>query len=404
MLMLDDLRDETGLMISEVSTQSAALFAVSGRTTSGSFMSILPNRRDVIRMLTAGAATTFARGLGAAPDQPRFPGGAVIRTVLKDVPPETLARGATLFHEHLSFGDDFMPKVMSRFRTLLGPDAILPALAPPAQRRLMQDLDVMAEELRSAAAEGVACIVDAGHPDMGRSFDFLKKLSLKSGMPIVAGTGYYTQPFYPPEIARWDEGKITQELIAQTKGEAIGAFGEIGTWDAMTPSERKVFRAVGKAHLATNLPIFTHTNMGKGALEQLDVLESVGVDPKRVAIGHLGGLTDANAEVPKAICKRGAFVGFDRQGGPQDADQVPAVMALLEAGFADRLLISSDFSFASDLKRNGGAGYAMAVTVFGPKLRSAGVTQSTLHGILVDNPRRFLAFIPKVRRSALNRL
>jgi predicted metal-dependent phosphotriesterase family hydrolase len=59
--------------------------------------------------------------------------------------------------------------------------------------------------------------------------------------------------------------------------------------------------------------------MGKGALEQLDVLESVGVHPARVAIGHLGGIADPDARVQKTICKRGAFVGFDRQGGPQHA-------------------------------------------------------------------------------------
>ena len=363
-------------------------------------MSTLPSRRDIIRLIGASAAAAFAHRLGAAEEQLRLPSGAVIRTVLKDMPPEALAGGTTLFHEHLSLGPDFMPRVMSEFRTLLGPDAILPPLASPEQRRLMADLGVMAEEMRLAAAEGVACIVDAGHPDMGRKFTFLKQLSLKSGMPIVAGGGYYTQPFYPPDITRWDEERITQELLRQARTEAIGAFGEIGTWDAMTPDERKVFRAVGKAHRATNLPIFTHTNMGKGALEQLDVLESVGVRPERVAIGHLGGLTDSKADVQKAICKRGAFVGFDRQGGPGDGDQVPAVMALLEAGYADKLLFSSDFSFASDLKHSGGAGYAMTVTVFGPKLRNAGVTQSTLHGILVDNPRRFLAFIPKMRRGA----
>src|SRR5712691_1750773 len=303
-------------------------------------MSTLPTRRDIIRLIGASAAAAFAHSLGAAEDQVRFPNGAVIRTVLADVPPEALAGGATLFHEHLSVGPDFMPRVMSQFRTLLGPDAILPPLGSPEQRRWMKDLGVMAEELSSAAAEGVACIVDAGHPDMGRNFQFLKQLSLKSGMTIVAGAGYYTQPFYPPDIARWDEEKITQELLRQANDEGIGAFGEIGTWDTMTPDERKVFRAVGKAHLATNLPIFTHTNMGKGALQQLDVLESAGVKPERVAIGHLGGVTDPKAKVHKAICKRGAFVGFDRQGGPGDSDQVPAVMALLEAGYADKLLFS----------------------------------------------------------------
>ena len=101
------------------------------------------------------------------------------------------------------------------------------------------------------------------------------------------------------------------------------------------------------------------------------------------------------AELQKAICKRGAFVGFDRQGGPSDSAQVPAIMALLDAGYADNLLFSSDFSFASDLKRNGGPGYAKTVTVFVPKLRQAGVQERTVHSILVDNPRRFLAFVPK---------
>jgi predicted metal-dependent phosphotriesterase family hydrolase len=55
-------------------------------------------------------------------------------------------------------------------------------------------------------------------------------------------------------------------------------FGEIGSWDDITAVERKVFRAIGRAHLATNLSIFTHTGIpGKSALEQLDLLEDAGV-------------------------------------------------------------------------------------------------------------------------------
>ena len=178
----------------------------------------------------------------------------------------------------------------------------------------------------------------------------------------------------------------------------MGALGEIGTWDEFTPDERKVFRAVCRVHLATGLPIFTHTNFGKGALEQLDLLESVGVPPQRIAIGHVGGLIDPQVEVHKTLCKRGAYVGFDRQGGAGDARQVPMVMALIEAGYADNLLFSSDFSIAAQLKRNGGPGYAQTLTVFAPKLRQGGVKEETLHGIMVDNPRRFLAFVPKKAR------
>jgi hypothetical protein len=57
------------------------------------------------------------------------------------------------------------------------------------------------------------------------------------------------------------EEQIVQALIAQAEANPIGAFGEIGSWDYITKDERKVFRAVGRAHLATNIPIYTHTGI-----------------------------------------------------------------------------------------------------------------------------------------------
>jgi predicted metal-dependent phosphotriesterase family hydrolase len=52
----------------------------------------------------------------------------------------------------------------------------------------------MSGELRAAKEEGVSCLVDGGHEDMGRNLSFLRQLSQQSGMPIVAGTGFYAQP------------------------------------------------------------------------------------------------------------------------------------------------------------------------------------------------------------------
>ena len=364
-------------------------------------MPVIANRRDILKGISASAAAVVLPVIAAAKNNSLFPSGAVIRTVLKDMPAQELRGGATLFHEHLSFSADFMRRLIPEFERLLGAPLTDGPKPPPAgQPWFMEDLGLMVEEMRAAARDGIACIVDGGNQDMGRSLQFLKKLSTDSGMPIVAGIGYYAQPFYPPEIAQWSEEQITQELLRQANSEPVGAFGEIGTWDVMTPDERRVFRAVSRAHLATDLPIFTHTHFGKGAMAQLDLLESMGVKPARVAIGHIGGLSDPKAEVLKAICKRGAFVGFDRQASAKDSEQIPIVLALLEAGFADNLLFSSDFSIASELKRNGGAGYGKIVTVFAPKLRAAGVSERTLHGILVDNPLRLLAFTPKTRPKA----
>jgi len=379
------------------------------------------SRREILQMLgfSAAAASLPGSRLFAAP---AFPKGAVIRTVLKDYAPDELAGGATLFHEHLSFAPDFMTR-WTRYAAETRAANGLPAAgagrgagagagrgagdgraggAPPAPTGpfFMQDIPLMVEELRIAKTEGIGCIVDGGHPDMGRDINALRQLSKESGMPIVAGAGFYTQPFYPADIKTMSEEQIVQALVKQCQTDPVGVFGEIGSWDDITKDERKVFRAVGKAHLATDLPIFTHTGIpGKSAIEQLDLFEDVGVKPNRVVIGHLGNLVDPNVQVQKAVCRRGAFVGFDRQGGPGDAQQVPMVMALLEAGFADNLMFSADISSAAQMKKNGGQGYAKTLTVFVPKLKEAGASDEVLRAIMVDNPRRFLACTPKLARK-----
>jgi phosphotriesterase-related protein len=365
-------------------------------------------RREAVARLGMGLAG--ALWAGAAGAAPTFPKGAVIRTILKDYAPEELTGGATLFHEHMSLWPDFLPRFMkyavetqAANRLPGAPAPPAPPPQPPAQGPyFMHDLDLMAEEMASAKQEGIACIVDGGHADMGRDVDFLRRLSSRSGMPIVASAGFYTQPFYPPEIATMSEDQVVRALMKQVETDPIGAFGEIGSWDHITRDERKVFRAIGRAHVATNIPIFTHTGIpGKSALEQLDILEDAGVDPRWVVIGHLGNLVDTNVDVHRAICRRGAFVGFDRQGGPGDAPVVPMVMKLIEAGYADNLMFASDLSSAPQLKRNNRElGYAKTLKVFVPKLKAAGASDEILRQITVDNPRRFLAFVPKIKRKA----
>jgi phosphotriesterase-related protein len=367
-------------------------------------------RRHALEIIGLGAAAA-AFPSGASGQTAAFPKGSVIRTLFKDVSPDELAGGATSFHEHLSLPPDFNQKFAAATAAareangLPPPNAARgggnapaagagarvggPPPAPPGPNP-MRDVNLMVEELNAARRDGITCIVDAGSEAMGRDIDFVRQAAMKSGMTVVAAGGFYTQPFYPTEISTMSEEQIVKALIKQADEVPLGAFGEIGSWDEITRDERKVFRAVGKAHLATNLPIFTHTGIpGKSALEQLDLLEDAGVDPKRVAIGHLGNLVDANVYVHRAVCRRGAYVGFDRQGGNNDAQQVPLVKALIEGGFADHLL------FAGDASR----GYNRLMTNFLPRLRDAGVADDVLHRITVDNPRRVLAFVPKRRRK-----
>src|SRR5438552_6511263 len=336
-------------------------------------------RREAIGALAAGCA-----GL-AFSAAPAFPRKAVIRTVRGDIPPDALASKATLFHEHLSFE---WARVTGRS------DRPGPA----------KDPGPIVEQLDAASAEGVGCIVDAGTTDVGRDVAFLKQIASRTTIHIVACGGLYMQRTYPADIASRSEEQIAGDLVGDARANGYGALGEIGETPnaAVSADERKVFRAVGRVHRQTNLPILTHNAYGTGpnvpkdaGLTQLSVLESAGVNPNRVAVGHTCCLDDPTAGVIKAIARRGAYVGFDRVGGGlvPDEKKVAMLLAFLDAGYADRLLLSSDYNFTA--KSAARPGYATTLTMFLPKLKAAGVKDETLHRIMFDNPRRFLAFVPR---------
>ncbi len=360
------------------------------------------SRRDAVRLLGLGGAG-LAVGCGRAPESDAAaespsaaestPSGAgIVRTILEDLAPEELGHGAVLFHEHMSLDIPFWDR-------LVGADN--PArdsfIGAPDTPYFMQDVEAMVAELQAAAREGVAALVDGGHADMGRDVSFLRTVSERSGMPIVVSGGYYTDPFHPPELADRTDDEIAAALAEAAAAQRWGAFGEIASSAEMTPGERKVFHAIGKAHLLTNVPIFTHTANGLEAEAQLDIFDSLGVPPGSVAIGHMGGLDDPEATVHRRLAERGAFVGFDRLGGGPEADghKVPMIRALIDAGYLENVLLASDFARASDIQRNGGPGYAKTVTQFLPLLREAGVTEEQIRIMTVDNPLRLLAFVPR---------
>ena len=348
------------------------------------------SRREVLGLLAAGAGVGVVSRLQAVAltGKVSFPKGAVIRSLLKDLSPDTLGTAATLFHEHLSF----------EWARVRGPNG-RGSLSGPEK-----DVHLLVEQLNIAATEGVGCIVDAGTTDVGRDTDFLKQIATRTRVHIVACGGLYMQRTYPAAVATKSEDRIADDLVRDARAAGYGAFGEIGESPdaAMSAEERKVFRAVGKAHVRTNLPIFTHNAYGTGpnvprdaGLRQLDAFESVGVKPQHIAIGHTCCLDDPSADIIKQIAKRGAFVGFDRVTGGfvPDDKKVLMILAFLEAGYADHLLLSADYNFTA--RSAARPGYGSTLTVFLPKLRQAGVEEEIIRGITVDNPRRFLAFVPK---------
>ena len=113
------------------------------------------SRREAMTLLGMSAAGLVAAcGDAAAPPGPTvvpdtsslipaFPDGAIIRTILRDMSPNELAHGATLFHEHMSLTNEFWLQMD------------LARLIDPSRPYFMQDLDFMIAEMRAAADDGI---------------------------------------------------------------------------------------------------------------------------------------------------------------------------------------------------------------------------------------------------------
>ena len=281
--------------------------------------------------------------------------------MLSDIDPRTLSTGATLFHEHV--GGQYTSPPLPR-RALASEEP-----GHPVERNDAASIDLIVDELEAAARDGLGCIVDAAvNRRDPQQLEKLNTIASRSPIPIVIAGGYYQDLAllpYPPEIAERSEDELADQFSNDAQTQRWGAFGEIASSEEMQPDEHKVFRAVGKAHLRTGLPVFTHTphhGCVPCGLAQLDALESQGVDPRHVCIGHL---TDSKLEqdtgwqTHKAIAERGAFLGFDTVGHPlalaytpdiPEAQKVEMVLSILEAGYEDQLLLSSDVYNAQELK------------------------------------------------------
>jgi phosphotriesterase-related protein len=375
------------------------------------------SRRDLLRMAATAAGTAVVEAWvrpapafgqpGAwyavrSPGKVAFPRGSVIRTIVKDISPDQMPNGSVQIHEHVT-------GVFAPTPPPAQPDMV-PGVVAPANEA--EYLALMVEELKMAKADGLGCLVDAAANQRrsDQTVGNLRTISTGSNVPIVLGGGYYQDlaipARYPDDMVKLSEDALVDQLVADAAGQRWGAFGEIASSQTMQPEERRLIRAIGRAHLETRLPIFTHTphqSCPGCAVEQLDVLESVKVDPRRVCIGHLTAIRpDAEplAQTAKALAKRGAFLGFDTVGHMMgrsaipEAHKVKYVLAVLDAGYEDHLLLSADSTPPPQMKANWGQGYGSVIAQFVPKLRYAGVKDALLRKILVDNPRRFLAFAP----------
>lgn len=268
----------------------------------------------------------------------------------------------------------------------------------------LDDEPLAVEELRHFAAAGGRTVVDPTCRGIGRNPAALARISRATGLNIVMGSGYYLQSSHPPEVAQLSIGEIAAEIIAEAydgvgdSGIRIGLIGEIGVSSDFTPDERKSLAGAAQAQKATGLPLMVHLpGWYRLGHEVLDLVEENGGDLRHTVLCHINP-AHADFDYQATLAARGAFVEFDMIGMdffyadqqvqcPSDDEVSRAIVRLIEAGHADRILLSQDVFLKMMLTRYGGNGYAFVTRHFLPRLRRHGVDDTTLHNLMTHNPR-----------------
>jgi predicted metal-dependent phosphotriesterase family hydrolase len=264
---------------------------------------------------------------------------------------------------------------------------------------LVNDPELVRDELIRYREAGGRTIVDCTSRGLDPQPVLTRRVAEESGVTIILGTGFYRRPYLDEEwFASRSIDEIADVLIADIRdgidgsGVRAGIIGEVGCDREITPPEEKSFRAAARAHAQTGLTITTHAARWPVGLAQLDVLESEGVPADRVIIGHCDMVPDRAYH--RAVAERGAWVQFDTiQPGPEYflERRVRAITALVEAGFAQRILLSHDVCLVSNFELVGGSGYSYILREFRHRLEAAGLPQATVEAFLTTNPARALS-------------
>jgi phosphotriesterase-related protein len=330
----------------------------------------------------AGAAALLAGACASGRSQHATPSDTTspeIETVSGKIAADRL--GVTLMHEHVLV--DF-----------IGADQV-----SPGRYDANHVFTAVLPHLQRVRALGCDTLVECTPAYLGRDPAILKRLSDASGIHILSNTGYYGAA-KDKHLPRHAFSESAEQLAARwvrerergIDGTTIKpAFMKIGVDDApLSLVDRKLVRAAGLAHRATGLPIAAHTGSGAAALEELDLLEQVGVPLAAFIWVHAQSERDTTFHT--RVAKRGAWVEFDGISAASVARHVELVRHMKDQGLFGNVLVSHDAGWYRVGEPGGGQfrPYDTLFTAFVPALEAASLGEQEIRQLLVTNPRKAL--------------
>lgn len=273
-------------------------------------------------------------------------------------------------------------------------------------------IDAAVSGLTDLFGLGIGTVVDLTVPGLGRDVGLVARVADRAPVRLVASTGWYTPNVLPTFFQFHGPGRMLDgpdplvslfvrditEGIAGTTVRA-GMLKVMVDADGITPDVGRVMEAVAAAHRETGVPITTHSHpASRNGLAQQAFLRDRGVPPERIIIGHSGDTEDL--DYLRQLMDNGSTLGMDRFGMEHvlpDDRRVRTVLALLQDGYADRMVLSHDAAIYSHVTPpSWRAGHAprwrmdTIPKIIVPALREAGASDDEIDQMLVRNPRRLL--------------
>jgi len=261
--------------------------------------------------------------------------------------------------------------------------------------------------LLEARQAGVKSVFDCTPDFLGRDVLLLKLLSEQSGIQIITNTGYYGavgNKYLPSWALSETAEQLAKRWINEFK-KGINStsvkpgFIKIGV-DADGPlSElhKKLVRAAAITHLKTGLTICSHTGLAKAALEQLEILKSMGVHPNAFVWVHAQAESEKSYHLNAA--RQGAWVSLDGIGWGDFDTYADSIARLRNDSLLNRVLISHDAGWYKPSEPAGGEfmGYTNIFNELLPRLRQKGFSESDFDQLLITNPAEAMSI--RIRRT-----
>jgi predicted metal-dependent phosphotriesterase family hydrolase len=271
------------------------------------------------------------------------------------------------------------------------------------------DLDRIAEEVARVGASGIGTVVDLTPVGLGRDPRGLAEVARRTGVQVVAATGFHRDAHYPAghwalrEPAEALLAVLLQDLTAGMDGrdwqgpvpsptEVRAGIVKLGaSYQRLSPAERRRLEVGAEAARRTGVPVAVHCEVGTLANELLDLLERGGVPPERVVLAHMDRNPDA--DLHRELADRGAYLLYDQVGRVMhrpESQLVGLVAELVDSGHHARVLLGTDTARRSALRAyGGGPGMDVLGRAFLPRLERR-VGGEAVDRIVRANPARVL--------------